>query len=177
MREPGMARIVYCHPGRTRYAYHIFTDLDFWDARRILKDVVLVKRNYGQDPPGDEFPTQIVCMSVSPHVIREIEKRVKKAIVSPPRHVIVQSILEKGVYEFNPLDYFPRHWTPSRMLHFTHHRIPTAQSALNSPHKTITLSWVNGVIRIQRVRRKEKYDPVIRDKREAMRRLRVPSCF
>ena len=139
--------------------------------------MVVVKRNYGYDPPGDEFPTQIVGMDVRPDVIREIEKRVKRAIVSPPRHVIVQSILEKGVYEFNPLDYFPRHWAPSRMLHFTYHRIPTAQSALNSPHKTINLSWVEGAIRIESVPRKEKYDPVIRDKREAMRRLRVPSCF
>ena len=57
-----MARIIYLHPRQSNYDYHIFTDLDFWDARRILKDLVTVKRIFGEWPPGDEFPTQIVAI-------------------------------------------------------------------------------------------------------------------
>jgi hypothetical protein len=28
-----MARIIYCHLSQSKYDYHIYTDLDFWDSR------------------------------------------------------------------------------------------------------------------------------------------------
>jgi hypothetical protein len=172
-----VARIIHCHPSRTRYDYHVYTDLDFWDARRILKDLAIVKRNFGRDPSGDEFPTQVVGVDLPPSATRKIEKRLKKAVVSPPRHVIVRSMFSEGSVDFDPCEYYPSRWTQSRMLHFTYHRLPLEQSALNTVYQTVTLVWINGKIRVEKVRRKAKYDPVIRSKKEATRRLMVPACF
>ena len=172
-----MARIIYCHPGRTTYAYHIYTDLDFWDTRRIIKDLALVKRNFGPNPSGDEFPTQVVGTGLTGTLQREIEKRLLKAITSPPRHVVINAILREGLFEFDPARYYPEHWTPSRKLRFTCFRLPMNQSVLNSPYKKAKLSWLDGKIRVEPVKREQKHDPMIRTKKEAARRLMVPSCF
>lgn len=172
-----MARIIHCHPGRTSYEFHIFTDLDFWDARRILLDLAVVKRNFGQEPPGDEFPTQVVAEEVTRSTRSKIEKRLHRAVVSPPRHVIVDRLIMNGFFEFDPLDYFPKRWTKEKMYHFAVHRLPLESAALNSPYRTVRITWCNEKIRVERVNREEKYDPVIRTKKEALRRIRVPGCF
>ena len=172
-----MAHIVHCHPTQTTYEYHVYTDLDFWDTRKILKPLALVKRNFGQEPSGDEYPTQVVGNDLPRSVRAEIEKRLRKAVVSPPRHVIVRSILSGGLFEFDPFLYYPARWSPSRMLHFTYARLPLDQPSLNSAFKTIRLSWVGRKLRVEQVQRSGKYDPVIGSRKEAMRRQRVPGCF
>lgn len=172
-----MARIIYCHPSQTRYAYHIFTNLDFWDARRILKDLVTVRRNFGKQITGDELPTQIAADYLSRSTIRKIEQRLKKAVPSPPRHVIVRSMVFHGWFEFDPFKYYPRRWSRSRMLHFTYHRLPLRQGALSNPYQKVDVVWVGDLIRVTRVQREEKYDPVIKTHREAREALQVPSCF
>jgi len=172
-----MARIILCHPGRTRYAYHVFTDLDFWDARRIIGGLAVVKRNFGEDPPGDEFPTQVVAEKITPSARAGVERRLKKALVSPPRHVIVDAILRDGFFEFDPRRYYPQRWTGERMLHFTIHRLPLDNAVLNSPYRTVKVTWREGKIRVERIRRKEKYDPVIRRGKEARQRMKIPGCF
>jgi hypothetical protein len=172
-----MAHVIHCHPSQTTYAYHIYTDLDFWDARKILKELALVKRNFGQEPSGDEYPTQVVGNDLPRSVRSEIEKRLRKAVVSPPRHVIVRSILAEGFFEFDPSVHYPARWSPSRMLHFTCARLPLDQPSLNSVFKTIRLSWVDKKIRVEQIQRTDKYDPVIASKKEARRRQRVPGCF
>ena len=172
-----MAHIIHCHPTQTAYEYHIYTDLDFWDARKILKELGVVKRNFGQEPSGDDYPTQVVGNDLPRSVRAEIEKRLRKAIVSPPRHVIVRSILSERFFEFDPSVYYPRRWSPSRMMYFTHNRLPLDQPSLNSVFKTIRLSWVDKKIRVEQIQRTDKYDPVIASKKEALRRQRVPGCF
>jgi hypothetical protein len=172
-----MARMIHCHPSRTTYEFHVFTDLDFWDARRILRDIAVVKRNFGTDPPGNEFPTQVVANGLTRTLKAKIEGRLERAIVSPPRHVIVDGIIEKGYFEFDPLDYYPNRWPPERMFHFTYRRLPLESAFFNSPFKTVRVSWVEGKIRIERVQREKKFDPVIESREEALRRLRIPSCF
>jgi hypothetical protein len=172
-----MARIIYRHPSQTEGRYHIFTDLDFWDAKRILAELAQVRRNFGRNPSGDEFPTQIVCEDPTRGVRSSIENRLKRAIVSPPRHVIVQVMIDNGSFEFDPAKYYPPHWSRKRMRHFTWHRLPLEQSALSTPYHTSTLEWKGDLLRVERVRRTEKYDPVVKSKKESMRRLRVPSCF
>ena len=172
-----MARIIYRHPGRTEDGYHVYTDLDFWDARRILRDIAVVKRNFDDAPPGDEYPTRVLAKTLDLSSKREIEKRLKKAIVSPPRHVIVHAMFANRSFEFEPSKYYPERWSKSRMLHFTYHRLPLQQPALTTTYQTVQLVWSNGKIRVERVQRKEKYDPVVRDKKDAKRRLMVPSCF
>jgi hypothetical protein len=175
--EGMMARIIHCHPGRTTYGYHIFTDLDFWDARRVIRDLAVVKRNFGGEPPGDEFPTQVVAEDLARSTRAKIENRLKRARVSPPRHVIVDSILKDGFFEFDPLQYYPRHWSRERMFHFTVHRLPLDNATLNSPYRTVRITWTDGKIRVERIKRDEKYDPVVRSKKEALRRMKVPGCF
>lgn len=172
-----MAHIVHCHPAQTSYEYHIYTDLDFWDARKILKGLALVKRNFGQEPPGDEYPTQVVGNDLPRAVRTEIEKRLRKAIVSPPRHLIVRSILSEGFFEFDPFRYYPGRWSPSRMLRFTYNRLPLDQPSLNSAYKTVRLVWVGKKLRLEQIQRTSKYDPVIDSKKAAIRRQRVPGCF
>jgi len=172
-----MARIVYAHPRRTKYYYHIYTDLDFWDAFRLLRDLAAVRRNFGQIPSGDEFPTQVIAENPDCFSREKLERRLKRAVVSPPRHVIVRSVLTEGSFEFDPVRYYPERWTQSRMLHFTLCRLPLDQTALSTPYRTIRLSWCDEKIRIDRIQRNQKFDPVIRDKKEAIKRLKVPSCF
>jgi hypothetical protein len=172
-----MAHIIHCHPNQTSYEYHIYTDLDFWDARKILKDLAVVKRNFGKDPSGDDYPTQVVGNDLTRTAKGKIENRLRKAIISPPRHVIVDSILKEGSYEFDPLKYYPPRWTREKMYHFTYHRLPLDSAILNSPYRTVRVSWTNGKIRVERVKREKKYDPVISTKKQALRRQRVPGCF
>lgn len=173
-----MAQIIYCHPRKTPYPYHIFTDLDFWDARRLLTDApVLVKRNFGREPSGDCFPTQIVGKQLLPGLRDTVERRLAKAVASPPRHLVVQAILLNGVYEFDPSRYYPDRWGESRILHFTYARLPLGQSALNSPHRTVRLSWIEGKVRIEQIRREYKFDPPISTLADSRRRRFAPSCF
>ena len=72
-----MARIIYDLASKGKGLYHIYTDLDFWDARGLLKDLAKVKRNFGDSPPGDKYPTQVVVEDMSHRVKGEIEKRLK----------------------------------------------------------------------------------------------------
>jgi hypothetical protein len=172
-----MARIIYCHPRQSKYDYHIYTDLDFWDTRRLLKGLATVKRNFGKWPPGDGFPTQVVGMEIQRGVMKEIERRLAKALVSPPRHVIVQAMVMQGYFEFDPKDYYPTRWSASRMMHFTYRRLPLEQGALSNAYQTVRLCWANGNIRVERVQREKKYDPVIKNSKDARRYAIVPSCF
>jgi hypothetical protein len=172
-----MARIIYCHPNQTKYDYHIYTDLDFWDARRLVKDLAIVKRNFGKWPSGDEYPTQVVGYGLERSTVKAIEKRLARAIVSPPRHVIVRSMLFQGFFEFDPAKYYPKRWRKSLMLFFTYRRLPLEQSLLSNLYQTVQLSWVGEIIRVERVQRAAKYDPVIRTPRDARRDGIVPSCF
>jgi hypothetical protein len=172
-----MARIVYCHPSRSKYSYHIYTNLDFWDARGILKNLAIVKRNFGKEPSGDEFPTQVVGMELRRDTIKEIEKRLDKAVVSPPRHVIVRSMVFEGSFEFYPSKYYPARWSRSQILRFTYHRLPLDQSSLSNAYQTVKLTWVGDKLRIEKIPREKKHDPVIQTLGEAKRRLVVPSCF
>ena len=172
-----MARIIYAHPGQSSYDYHIYTDLDFWDARRLLMDLALVKRNFGNDPHQDSFPTQVVGKDLTPSIKQKIAYRLEKAIVSPPRHIIVRSVMNDGFFEFDPYKYYPDRWPLARVFFFTFHRLPLEQSTLNSPHKMARVSYADGKIRVFSVHRDEKYDPVIDDRKESRRRRFVPSCF
>ena len=167
-----MARIIYGHPTGVW-----FTDLDFWDARRILGDVAVVKRNFGQRPPGSEFPTQVAASDLTPRDKHMVEKRLRRAITSPARHVVVEIMLRDGVFEFDPRDYYPERWPPKRMMHFTRYRMPLNQPALCSPYRTVRVFWHGPKIRVERVQRPAKHDPAIQDLHDARRRLRVPSCF
>ena len=172
-----VARIVYGHPRRGGFGYHIYTDLDFWDARRILKDLVAVRRNFGESPSGRLFPTHVALEAVDPVTARIIEHRLVKALASPPRHVVVEEFLERGRFECDPLAYCPARWSRSRMLRFFAHRLPIHQPPLATPHHEVRLVWAGERILAERIRRKRKYDPVISDAREARRRRFAPSCF
>jgi len=172
-----MAKIIHCHPSKATNDYHIYTDLDFWDARLILKGLATVKRNFSNDPPGDEYPTQVVGDDVSRFSKAMIEKRLKKAIVSPPRHVLVDGILKEGHFEFDPLHYYPKRWSKERMFKFTYRRLPLNSAILNSPYRTVRVCWRDEKIHIERIPREKKYDPVIETKQQSLRRRNVPSCF
>lgn len=172
-----MARILYCHPAQTNYSYHLFTDLDFWESRRLLMGLATIRRNFGKHVCGDSFPTQIVAEFLDRRSMFTIEKRLKKAIPSPARHVIVRSMILDGYFQFDPYRYYPAHWTKDTAMRFTYSRLPLQQGALCTPYKTVQLSWADGLIRVEQVQRKEKYDPVIRDFHDARERLRAPSCF
>jgi hypothetical protein len=172
-----MARILYCHPSLTQHSYHIFTNLDFWDTRKLLRGLATVKRNFGEKVSGDDYPTQVVGDALSPTMIRTIEKRVKHAIASPARHVIVRCMITDGFFEFDPLRYYPERWSKSRMLHFTNLRLPHQQGVISNPYQTPRLSWVEERIRLDRIQRTERYDPVIRTARQAKHAFAVPTCF
>ncbi|HOV86599.1 MAG TPA: hypothetical protein PLM79_09570 [Syntrophobacteraceae bacterium] len=172
-----MARIIYCHPAFTKYDFHVFTDLDFWDSRRILKDVAWVKRNFGGLTCGDEFPTQVVLAVHDRLRIRSILRRLRKAVVSPPRHVIVRFMVFHGVFEFDPRKYYPLHWSADQMIRFTFMRLPLHQGALCNPYQTVRLSWAGSNIRVERVQRELRVDSVVRTQGDARRALHVPSCF
>jgi hypothetical protein len=135
-----MARIIHNLQSRSKGRYHIYTDLDFWDTRRILARLARVKRNFGTAPPGDQFPTQVVVEDLGPEVRREIEKRLTRAIASPPRHLIVQSIVFAGKFEFDRRKYYPDHWSPARVIAFTRKRLPMNQPVISSPYKWVDLS-------------------------------------
>jgi hypothetical protein len=142
-----------------------------------LKDIAVVKRSFDEAPSGDEYPTRVLSADSKPSFKREIERRLRKAIASPPRHVIVRSMLADGSFEFDPFKYYPKRWPRYRMLHFTYHRLPLQQPALSTTYQTVQLRWLNEKIRIERIQRKEKYDPIIRNRKDAKQRLMVPSCF
>lgn len=176
-----MARIVYSHPRQTRgdFDYHVYTDLDFWDARKILKGVpeCVVKRNYGQQPPGDGFPTQVTARGAGPARIRTIEHRLRKAVPSPPRHLIAKALAFEGEFVFDPLDYYPERWSPGLMARFTHYRLGLHLGVLSTPHRAVEIDWEGRSLRLRRVLREKKHDPVIRNSRDARRHAIVPSCF
>lgn len=175
-----MAKIVYAHPSLRGYPYHLFTDLDFWDARKILRDlfsVLSVRRNFGSMPPGDEFPTQIVIEIPSKNIMAKVESRLKKAIVSPPRHVIVRHIIFDGYFGFNPYHYYPSHWSRARIEHFTWKRLPIEQTALCNPYQTVILEWSGELLIIKKVRRSEKYDPKITTEEDERKWRFIPSSF
>ncbi len=170
-----MARIVYGHPGAGGSRWHLFTNLDFWDARRILLDLAEVRRNFGDEPPGHSYPTRVIARRGSD--LRSIEHRLRKAVASPPRHVVVEEVLHGGCFEFDPLDYYPARWSPSRMLRFSSFRLPVHQPPLETPHHEVKLTWSHRRIRAERVRRTRKHDPPIVSREEARRRRFVSSCF
>ena len=172
-----MAKIIYAHPGQSEYDYRIYTDLDFWDTRRILMDLAMVKRNYGDEPSGDDFPTQVVGKDLSRSVKQKIIYRLEKAIASPPRHVIVRAIMNDGFFEFDPSKYYPDRWPLARIFFFTFNRLPLEQSKLNSPYKMPRVTYSDGRIKVFSVQREEKFDPVIDDIKASRRRRFIPSCF
>ena len=144
-----MARIIYDLASKGKGLYHIYTDLDFWDSRRLLKGLAKVKRNFGNSPPGDKYPTQVVVEDMSQRVKGEIEKRLKRAIPSPPRHLIVQAIIFSGKFEFDRRQYYPDRWSANRVLFFTRKRLPMNQPVINSEYKWVELSISDNIITIQ----------------------------
>jgi len=179
-KEVFVARIIYAHPAVRGYTHHVFTDLDFWDARKILRDFfdhLSVRRNFGYNPPGDEFPTQIVFETPSKTILAKVEARLKKAIPSPPRHVVVQHMILDGFFSFDPYRYYPGHWTRRRIEHFTWRRLPLEQAALCNPYQTVVLEWCGELLMVKRVQRSEKYDPKITTYEEERRWRFIPSAF
>lgn len=175
-----MARIIYAHPALRGYPHHLFTDLDFWDARKILRDLfslLSVRRNFGHSPPGDQFPTQIVIDQATKAVISKVEYRLSKAIPSPPRHVIVRQMILDGSFSFKPFDYYPRHWSKSKIEHFTWRRLPLEQAALCGPYHTVRLEWCGELLTVKRVQRTQKYDPIITTLQEERKWRFIPSGF
>ena len=144
-----MARIIHDLASRGKGWYHIYTDLDFWDARGILKGLAKVKRNFGNSPPGDLFPTQVVVEDFSKKTRAEIEKRLGRAISSPPRHLIVQSIIFSGKFEFDRRKYYPDRWSSAKALFFTRKRLPMNQPVINSPYKWVDLAIQDNTVTIQ----------------------------
>jgi len=140
-----MAQIIYKQPSRDKHAFHVFTNLDFWDARKVLRGLAVVRRNFGEDPPGWRYPTQVVAEGAGRTSVRAIERRLHRAVPSPPRHVVVEEMLN--------------------------------QPPLETPHFEVTLQWDGDRIRADRVRRTEKYDPVIQTPEEQQRRQFAPACF
>ena len=171
-----MARIIYDLASKGKGLYHIYTDLDFWDARSVLKGLAKVKRNFGNSPPGDKYPTQVVVEDMGQRVKREIEKRLKRAIPSPPRHLIVQSVIFSGRFEFDRRQYYPDRWSAARVIFFTRKRLPMNQPVINSPYKWVELSIKDNVVTIQQhqgVRPEEKKTK----KKDGKRETYGPSCF
>ena len=144
-----MARIIYNLASRGEGCYHIYTDLDFWDARTILEGLAKVKRNFGESPPGDQYPTQVVVEDLSLRVKGEIEKRIRRSIPSPPRHLIVQSIIYSSKFEFDRRDYYPDRWSSAKALFFTRKRLPMNQPVISSTYRWVELSIQGNIITIQ----------------------------
>jgi hypothetical protein len=63
------------------------------------------------------------------------------------------------------------------MFNFTYRRLPLNSAILNSPYRTVRVFWQNERIRIERIQRAKKYDPVVETKQQSLRRRNVPSCF
>ncbi|MGD9337891.1 MAG: hypothetical protein PVF76_11255 [Syntrophobacterales bacterium] len=145
-----MARIIYDLASKGKGFYHVYTDLDFWDARGVLKGLAKVKRNFGNSPPGDKFPTQVVVEDFSKRIKAEIEKRLKRAIPSPPRHLIVQSIIFSKKFEFDRRNYYPDRWSPAKVLFFTQKRLPINQPVIDSDYKWVELSIQGNTVTIQK---------------------------
>jgi len=144
-----MARIIHDLKAWGEGRYRLYTDLDFWDTRKILKGLAKVRRNFGRTPPGDQFPTQVVVEEASSHLRREIEARLLRAISSPPRHLIVQSIVLSGRFSFEWRKYYPARWSPSRALFFTKRRLPLNQPVISSRYKWVEVSVVGDMIVIE----------------------------
>ena len=144
-----MARIIHDLKAWGEGRYRLYTDLDFWDARKILKGLAKVRRNFGESPPGDQFPAQVVVEELSSHLRREIETRLLRAIASPPRHLIVQSIVLSGRFTFDWRKYYPARWPPSRALFFTKKRLPLNQPVISSRYKWVELTIVGDMIVIE----------------------------
>jgi hypothetical protein len=136
-----------------------------------------VRRNFGKVVSGDALPTQVVADRLPRRLGEAIEKRLKRAIPSPPRHLIVRSMIFDGYFEFDPLRYYPLEWSRSLMIFFTYRRLPLDQAVVSNPYQSARLGWSGGNIRLDRVQRAQKLDPVIRTAREARRHFLVPSCF
>ena len=172
-----MARIIYDLASKGKGLYHIYTDLDFWDARGVLKGLAKVKRNFGNSPPGDLYPTQVVVEDLSSRVKKEIEKRLKRAIPSPPRHLIVQSIIYSGKFEFDRRHYYPDRWSREKVLFFTRNRLPMNQPVINSPYKWVELSIKGNKVTIQQRQgaRSEEQTQIIT--RKGKKTAHGPSCF
>ena len=171
-----MARIIYDLASKGKGLYHIYTDLDFWDARAVLKGLAKVKRNFGNSPPGDKYPTQVVVEDLSQRVKREIEKRLKRAIPSPPRHLIVQSVIFSGKFEFDRRQYYPDRWSADRVISFTRKRLPMNQPVISSAYKWVELSIKDNMVTIQQHQgvRPEETKP---SKRKGKRESYGPACF
>ncbi len=175
-----MAKIIYAHPTKKGYKFHIFTNLDFWDTRKILRDLLdhlSVRRNFGKDPQGDEFPTQIISDNLPKNLVGVVEKRLKKAIPSPPRHVVTREMLMEGIFIFDPYKYYPKNWSKSKIEFFTLKRLPLDQSALCDPYHTVKLEWNENLLIVRKQQREKKYDPNIKTLAEYRRRVFTPSSF
>jgi hypothetical protein len=144
-----MARIIHDLKAWGEGRYRLYTDLDFWDARKILRNLATARRNFGESPSGDQYPTQVMVDDPSPQVRREVEKRLLRAIPSPPRHVIVQSIVLSGRFSFPWRRYYPARWSPSRALFFTRNRLPLNQPVISSRYRWVELAMVGETIVIE----------------------------
>jgi hypothetical protein len=89
-----------------------------------------------------------VVEDFSQGVRAEIEKRLKRAVASPPRHLIVQSIIFSGKFEFDRRKYYPDRWSAARVLFFTRKRLPVNQPVINSRYKWVDLSIENNTVTI-----------------------------
>jgi hypothetical protein len=144
-----MARIIYDLASRGKGFYHIYTELDFWDARAVLRGLAKVKRNFGNSPPGDDYPTQVVVEDLSSRVKGAIERRLRRAIPSPPRHLIVQSIIFSGKFAFDRRKYYPDRWSPEQVVFFTRKRLPMNQPVINSRYTWVELSISGNTVTIE----------------------------
>ena len=171
-----MARIIYDLASRGRGFYHIYTELDFWDARGVLRGLAKVKRNFGNSPPGDLYPTQVVVEDLSPRIKGEIEKRLKRSIPSPPRHLIVQSIIFSGKFEFDRRRYYPDKWSPGKVIFFTRKRLPMNQPVINSPYRWVELSVKGNTVTIEQRKGTRSEAPETAEKR-GKREAFGPACF
>ncbi|MCX7823280.1 MAG: hypothetical protein N2260_07555 [Syntrophobacterales bacterium] len=175
-----MAKIIYAHPKLRGYDFHLFTDLDFWDARKVLKDLLeflSVRRNFGVAPPGDEFPTQIVIQEPTKEIVSKVENRLRKAIPSPPRHVVVRHMIFDGYFVFDPAKYYPKNWSKEKIEHFTWCRLPLDQTSLCNPYETVVFEWHEKILLVRRVKRSHKHDPKITSNREKRKWCFIPSAF
>jgi hypothetical protein len=91
----------------------------------------------------------VVVEDMSQKVKAEIEKRLKCAIPSPPRHLIVQAIIFSGKFEFDWRQYYPERWSTDRVLFFTRKRLPMNQPVINSAYKWVQLSISDNIVTIQ----------------------------
>jgi hypothetical protein len=170
-----MARIIHDLKAWSEGRYRLYTDLDFWDARKILRSLSTIRRNFGESPSGDQYPTQVMVDGPSAQVRREIEKRLLRAIPSPPRHLIVQSIVLSGRFSFPWRRYYPARWSPSRALFFTRKRLPLNQPVISSRYRWVELSMVGETIVLEQRQGSPPRDAAPSDKGAKPERW-GPSC-